>query len=151
MTHVPGIATVRPTVRSAAAPFRPRLTYAITPPNQTTPDERRRAIAAAQSARVSSLPVDALLVYDVQDEAARNGNPRPFSFVPKVDPLSYAFDELQIGALPRVVYRAVAEQSEGLGRVNGCRLNNRARELARRPRVVRASWDHRNRSNCSLT
>jgi len=97
---------------SSAAPFRPRLTYAITPPNQTTPEARRRAIAAAQSARVSALPVDALLVYDVQDEAARNGDPRPFGFVPKVDPLSYAFDDLQVGALPRVVYRAVAEQGE---------------------------------------
>jgi len=61
---------------------------------------------------VSSLPLDALLVYDVQDEAARNGDPRPFSFVPKVDPLSYAFDELQIGTLPRVIYRAVADQRE---------------------------------------
>jgi len=58
------------------------------------------------------LPVDALLVYDVQDEAARNGNARPFPFIPKVDPLEYAYDELQIGALPRVVYRAVAEQNE---------------------------------------
>ena len=61
---------------------------------------------------MSSLPLDALLVYDVQDEAARNGDPRPFSFVPKVDPLSYAFDELQIGTLPRVIYRAVADQRE---------------------------------------
>jgi len=89
-----------------------RLTYAVTPPNQTTPLERRRALAAAQSARISALPVDALLVYDVQDEAARNGAPRPFSFIPKVDPLSYAFEELKVGALPRVVYRAVAGQSE---------------------------------------
>src|SRR6478609_4458967 len=98
MTHVPGIATARPAVRSSyPAEFRPRLTYAITPPNQTTPEERRRTIAAAQSARVSSLPVDALLVYDVQDEAARNGSPRPFPFAPKFDPLSYAFDDLQIG------------------------------------------------------
>ena len=90
----------------------PRLTYAIAPPNRTTPLDRRRAIAAAQSQRISSLPLDALLVYDVQDEAARNGAPRPFPFTPKVDPLSYAFDALKIGALPRVVYRAVADQGE---------------------------------------
>ena len=93
-----------------STPFRPRLTYAISPPNQATPLERRRAIAAAQSQRISSLPIDALLVYDVQDEASRNGNPRPFAFLPKVDPLSYALDELAVGALPRVVYRAVARQ-----------------------------------------
>lgn len=90
----------------------PRLTYAITPPNRTTPVERRREIAAAQSARISALPIDALLVYDVQDEATRNGAARPFPFTPKVDPLSYAFDALQVGSLPRVVYRAVADQDE---------------------------------------
>lgn len=89
-----------------------RLTYAIAPPNQTTPVERRREIAAAQSARISALPIDALLVYDVQDEAARNGAARPFPFTPKVDPLSYAFDTLQLGSLPRIVYRAVAAQGE---------------------------------------
>ena len=113
MNGLPCLETARLPATSPRAPeFRPLLTYAITPPNQTTSEERRRAIAVAQSARISSLPLDALLVYDVQDEAARNGNRRPFSFVPKIDPLSYAFDDLQVGALPRVVYSAVAEHSE---------------------------------------
>lgn len=107
------LAIARPAPKSAGrSEFRPRLTYAITPPNRTTPEERRRAIAAAQSARISALPVEALLVYDVQDESARNGDARPFAFVPKVDPLTYAFDELQVGTLPRVIYRAVAAHSE---------------------------------------
>jgi len=111
MSCVPDRAAAR--LRSdSASDFRPRLTYAITPPNQTTPAERRQALAAAQSARISSLPVGALLVYDVQDESVRNGGPRPFAFTPKVDPLSYAFDELQIGTLPRVVYSAVASHDE---------------------------------------
>lgn len=87
-----------------------RLTYAIAPPNQATPIERRRVIAAVQTARIAALPIDALLVYDVQDEAARTGAPRPFPFSPKVDPLSYAFDALQLGDMPRVVYRAVAQE-----------------------------------------
>jgi hypothetical protein len=113
MSYPLGISAAQPPLSGSSTPaFRPRLTYAITPPSQSTPAERRSAIAAAQSARVLSLPVDALLVYDVQDEAARNGDPRPFSFAPKVDPLGYAFDELKIGSLPRVVYRAVAEQGE---------------------------------------
>lgn len=87
-----------------------RLTYAVTPPNQTTSSERRRAMADAQSARVLSLPIDALLVYDLQDEAVRNAAPRPFPFVPKVDALTYAFEDLRLGALPRIVYRAVSAQ-----------------------------------------
>jgi hypothetical protein len=113
MNTAPSVASARVPLSLPPAFERwPRLTYAIAPPNRTTPAERRRDIAAAQSARVSALPIDALLVYDVQDEAARNGAPRPFPFSAKVDPLSYAFDELQIGTLPRVVYRAVAEQAE---------------------------------------
>lgn len=113
MNTAPSVVSARVPLSSPAAFERlPRLTYAIAPPNRTTPAERRREIAAAQSARVSALPIDALLVYDVQDEAARNGAPRPFPFSAKVDPLSYAFDELQVGSLPRVVYRAVAEQGE---------------------------------------
>lgn len=104
-------ATVSTVKRGVSArEFRPKLSYALTPPNQTTPEARRNAIAAAQSERLKSLPVEALLIYDVQDEAARNAEQRPFSFVPKVDPLSYAFESLQVGSLPRVVYRAVAQQ-----------------------------------------
>lgn len=87
-----------------------RLTYAIAPPNQATPAERRREIAAEQSARIAGLPIDALLVYDVQDETARNAQARPFPFFPKVDALTYAFDALKVGALPRIVYRAVVDQ-----------------------------------------
>jgi hypothetical protein len=113
MNMTPSIVSARvPVISPSAFQLWPRLTYAIAPPNRTTPAERRREIAAAQSARVSALPIDALLVYDVQDEAARNGAPRPFPFIAKVDPLSYAFDELQVGTLPRVVYRAVADQGE---------------------------------------
>lgn len=89
----------------------PRLTYALTPPNRDAPLERRRAIAAVQSARIRELPIDALIVYDVQDEHVRNSTPRPFPFAPKVDPLTYAFDELRLGVLPRIVYRSVADQS----------------------------------------
>lgn len=89
-----------------------RLTYAIAPPHRTTPPERRAKLAAEQSARIASLPIDALLIYDVQDEAVRNGAPRPFPFQPKCDPLTYAFEDLELGGLPRVVYCAVGQQSE---------------------------------------
>ena len=102
-----------------------RLTYAIAPPNRTTPPERRREIAAEQSARLASLPLDALLVYDVQDESSRTNTPRPFPFVPKVDPLSYAFDALELGHVPRIVYRAVAGQDEATLRLWLQRLHAR--------------------------
>lgn len=112
MMTAANIASARVSTARSAFLSAPRLTYAIAPPNQTTPATRRKEIAAEQSARIASLPIDALLVYDVQDEAARNSSTRPFGFVPKVDPLEYAYQELQIGSVPRVVYRAVTGQDE---------------------------------------
>ncbi len=99
---------VRPT-EAQTSPASLRLTYAITPPNQTTALERRQAIAAAQSARIAALPIDALLVYDLQDEAMRNHAVRTFPFMPKVDALDYAYSALNVD-LPRIVYRALAGQ-----------------------------------------
>lgn len=132
VTHEPARMSTAGTIMDSRAPFATpsrlplplRLTYAITPPNQSTPVERRRAIAAAQSERVSSLPVDALLIYDVQDESVRNANPRPFPFVRKVDPLVYATEELRVGGLPLVVYRTVVEQDEE----TLCRWRDRLRD-----------------------
>src|SRR5690606_30307991 len=95
-----------------------RLTYAVTPPNRSTPLERRQAIAAAQSALARSLPVDALLVYDVQDETERNAEPRPFAFSPKVDSLDYALG-LDLGDVPRVVYRAIVGWLDRLQALGG--------------------------------
>lgn len=102
----------RPAAPRWASALGPRLTYAIAPPNRTTAPERRNQIAAEQSERLAALPIDALLVYDVQDEAARTPTRRPFPFIPKVDPLTYAFDALKLDHVPRVVYRAVSGQDE---------------------------------------
>jgi len=89
----------------------PRLTYGITPPKRSTEEPRRREIAAAQSSRIAALPVDALIVYDLQDESSRTDAQRPFPFMQAVDPLRYAYDYLGDLALPRIVYRAVSGQS----------------------------------------
>lgn len=112
--------------RASTAVSRLRITYAITPPNRTISAERRAALVAAQSARIATLPIDALLVYDLQDEAARNSAPRPFPFVPKLDALSYAYDELRLGSLPRVVYRTLGDQNEALLRQWLARLRAQA-------------------------
>ena len=49
----------------------PRLTYGITPLKASFTEERKREVAALQCARIQRLPVDALVVYDLQDESAR--------------------------------------------------------------------------------
>lgn len=98
-----------------ATPFfsrsRPPLTYGITPPKRSTAPERRAEIAARQAARIASLPIDALVVYDLQDESSRTDAERPFPFVACVDPSDYAFTDLAAVRCPKVVYRGVASST----------------------------------------
>lgn len=84
------------------------LTYGLTPPRAAQPAEKLAAIAERQRAALQALPVDALILYDLQDESGRDPSPRPFEFLPTLDPFAYARDYLH-GAGPEViVYRAVA-------------------------------------------
>ena len=89
-----------------------RLTYGITPPKLTTPEPRRREIAAAQAARIAGLPIDALVVYDLQDESSRTDAERPFPFLRAIDPLDYAYQYLGSVAQSRIIYRSVSGLSE---------------------------------------
>jgi len=85
--------------------------YGIAPPKLATPPERIREIAAQQVERVHSLAPDGLVVYDIQDEAGRDGEERPFPFLPTVDPDGYAGAALGALVTPKVVYRCVGTQS----------------------------------------
>src|SRR5688572_19748909 len=85
--------------------------YGLAPPKLATEPERLREIAAQQLARLRTLEPDALVVYDIQDEPGRNGQPRPFPFLPTVDPEVYAYDALAASAIPKIVYRCVAAHS----------------------------------------
>ena len=66
------------------------LFYGLTPPKAATGEERVREIADKQMARVRSLNVDALILYDLQDESSRNANPRPFPFSETLRPDVYS-------------------------------------------------------------
>ena len=58
------------------------------------------------------MEIDGLIVYDIQDEAERTADPRPFPFLPTVDPAVYAYDTLAARHIPRVVYRCVSRDSQ---------------------------------------
>jgi hypothetical protein len=81
--------------------------YGIAPPKRTTEPERLAQIVQQQKARFRELTIDGLVVYDIQDESERSGRPRPFPFLPTVDPVLYADDQLGDFDVPKVVYRAV--------------------------------------------
>ncbi len=84
------------------------MTYGITPPKRSYPAEKQAEVAARQTARISRLPIDALVVYDLQDESARTDEVRPFPYLECVDPTEYAHCALAELTLPKVVYRCVA-------------------------------------------
>lgn len=85
--------------------------YGIAPPKRANDPEALARIAARQAERVRDLPIDGLVVYDLQDESERTSAPRPFPFLPTVDPEVYADVHLREVRVPKVVYRAVHGQS----------------------------------------
>ena len=82
--------------------------YGTTPPRAGTPPEQVAATAEKLAARLAGLPLDAVVVYDIQDETGRTELPRPFPLSATVDPRDYAtlFD------LPAIVYKALCNVDE---------------------------------------
>jgi len=81
------------------------LLYGITPPKSQTTPEKVGEIAAKTLDTLCSLDIDALIVYDVQDESARTSEERPFPFASALDPFDYASQYLQQLAVPKIIYR----------------------------------------------
>jgi hypothetical protein len=82
--------------------------YGLAPPKLGTPPERVAAIVDAQKKRLRALAPDALVVYDLQDESARQPEARPFPFLPTLAPDTYAHELMADLAVPKIVYRSVA-------------------------------------------
>src|SRR6185436_13643063 len=51
--------------------------------------------------------LDGLIVYDIQDEGERVSTPRPFPFLPTLNPEVYAYEHLRDLEVPKIVYRCV--------------------------------------------
>jgi 5,10-methylenetetrahydrofolate reductase len=81
--------------------------YGLAPPKAATAPEQLQEIVARQLERLATLRVDGLVIYDIQDEGARTAAPRPFPFLPTLDPEVYAHAHLAPLAVPKVVYRCV--------------------------------------------
>jgi 5,10-methylenetetrahydrofolate reductase len=81
--------------------------YGLAPPKQATPAAQLERIVAQQLARLGSLQIDGVVVYDIQNEAERISTSRPFPFLPTLDPDAYAHEHLGPLAVPKIVYRCV--------------------------------------------
>lgn len=82
------------------------IVYGICPPKVNTPIDRVRNAAEKLANDLSGLDIDALIVYDVQDESARTTEERPFPYVSSLDPLEYTSQYLRAVELPKIIYRA---------------------------------------------
>ncbi len=87
--------------------------YGIAPPKSATSPERLAEINATYARQIGALAPDGLVVYDLQNEPGRSGEPRPFPFLPTIAPDEYAYGGLAGLSVPKVVYHAVASRSVG--------------------------------------
>ena len=84
------------------------LLYGTTPPRAGTPPEQVTAAADKLAARLASLPLDGVVVYDIQDETGRTQHARPFPFTGTIDPRAYS----KALGVPTILYKALGSLDE---------------------------------------
>ncbi|MDJ0533037.1 MAG: hypothetical protein QNJ70_11170 [Xenococcaceae cyanobacterium MO_207.B15] len=84
--------------------------YGTTPPRQGTSTAKLYAIAEKLTARLSSLKLDAINVYDIQDEEGRTEISRPFPFLPIIDSRKYAQILHKLTGKEIINYKCVVHQ-----------------------------------------
>jgi hypothetical protein len=88
------------------------LLLGITPPRRSVSSEQAAQIAEVTLARLATVDIDGLILYDIDDESDRNPEERPFPFLPTMDPAVYLARHLAAWSAPVVVFRAVGKYSE---------------------------------------
>jgi 5,10-methylenetetrahydrofolate reductase len=91
---------------------KPLLLYGTTPPRAGATAQIVRNAAEKLAARVRALPLDGIVVYDIQDESGRSANPRPFAFTGTVDPRTYSKLLLDLTGKPAITYKCVGADDE---------------------------------------
>ncbi len=89
------------------------LLYGTTPPRLGTAPGQVAAAADKLAARVAPLPLDGVVVYDIQDESGRTAAPRPFPFTGTQEPRDYARLLMQRTGRPAIAYKSLGALSEG--------------------------------------
>jgi hypothetical protein len=83
--------------------------FSITPPRRSTSHEDAQQIAKVTIERLRPLDLDALIVYDIDDESDRNPDDRPFPYLPTQDPGDFHSLHLTDWDRPVVIYRCVGK------------------------------------------
>ncbi|BCX78888.1 methylenetetrahydrofolate reductase [Campylobacter sp. 19-13652] len=84
------------------------LLYGMTPPKSTNEPARIDEIAKRALVRIKNAPIDGIVLYDLQDESARNSEERTFEFIKTISPQEYyrKYFALETDA---VIYQAVGQ------------------------------------------
>ncbi|QYR24123.1 methylenetetrahydrofolate reductase [Paenibacillus sp. sptzw28] len=88
------------------------ITYGITPPKQSNTPEKLAEISQKLIERLKDLDIDGLIIYDVQDEAERTTQERPFPYLQTIDPTAYSKEYLSELEVPKIIYRCVGKYTE---------------------------------------
>ena len=88
------------------------LLYGSTPPRAGSGEDAVQQAAGKLAARLAPLPLDGVVVYDIQDESGRTAVPRPFAFTGTVDPRSYSSLLAARTRKPVITYKCVGELDE---------------------------------------
>jgi hypothetical protein len=87
------------------------LIYSFAPPKNNTEEQRLLTIANNQVERINSLNIDAVILYDIQDESHRTNEQRTFAFIPTISPEKYYRDYLSSLKAPKIIYKSIANQT----------------------------------------
>lgn len=98
--------------KALADPARPVFLMGSVPPREGTSSDEAQSIADKFIARSRSHATDGFIVYDIQDEASRTTEARPFPFRRTMDPSDYAALFPPSSGKSTVLYKAVSEPSE---------------------------------------
>ncbi|MBM7568899.1 methylenetetrahydrofolate reductase [Paenibacillus sacheonensis] len=88
------------------------ITYGMTPPKESHSPDKIAEIAQRQCERLEGLPIDGLILYDVQEESDRVDLDRPFPYLRTVEPMAYSSEYLSRLNVPKIIYRCVGGHSE---------------------------------------
>lgn len=88
------------------------LLYGLTPPKKEYSPDKISEIAQKQFLRIKDLNIDGLVLYDIQDEAARTDSQRPFPFLPTIDPVEYYSRYLSLLNKPIIAYNCVGKYTQ---------------------------------------
>lgn len=90
----------------------PVLLYGTTPPRAGGSEEAVQSAAEKLAARIGALPLDGVVVYDIQDESGRTHLPRPFPFTGTIDPREYSRLLARLTGLAAINYKCVGALTE---------------------------------------